>query len=222
MVNHIAVILDGNRRYAKKHNLSLYKGHEKGAENVEKLMDWARELGVKELTLYSFSMQNFNRTKSEFNYLMSLFEIFFKKALARLRKTHENVRFNFIGRLVKFPSKIQKLANDLMIKTKKNKELVVNFAFGYGGREEIIDAVKRIVKKKLDVSEKSISDNLYLKSEPEIIIRPGGEKRTSNFLIWQSTYSEWFFINKFWPEFTKNDLKRIICEYGKRERRYGV
>ncbi len=220
-VNHIAIILDGNRRYAKKHHLPLYKGHEKGSENVERLFDWAEELGIKELTLYSFSMQNFKRAKSEFKYLMNLFEIFFRKAIIKLKK-NPKVRFNFIGRMNLFPKKIQNLANDLVKKSKNNRKLKVNFAFGYGGREELIDAIKKIVKQKSKITEQTIKKNLYLNSEPEIIIRTGGEQRTSNFLPWQSIYSEWFFLKKMWPEFTKHDLKHIISEFHRRERRFGA
>ncbi|MEK6886930.1 MAG: polyprenyl diphosphate synthase [Nanoarchaeota archaeon] len=220
-VNHVAIILDGNRRYAKKHNLPLYRGHEFGAQKVEKLFDWADELGIKELTLYSFSMQNFKRTKGEFNYLMKLFEIFFKKAIDKL-KQNPKVQFNFIGRMNLFPKKIQTLAKELERKSKNNKTLKVNFAFGYGGREEIVDAVKQIVKKKIkNINEKIISDNLYLSSEPEIIIRTGGDQRTSNFLPWQSIYSEWFFLSKTWPDFKKLDLKKIVNQFNSRERRFG-
>ncbi len=223
VVNHIAIVMDGNRRFARKHSLPLYKGHQRGAENVEKLLDWAKELGVKELTLYSFSMQNFNRMGEEFRYLMKLFEKFFKKVLQKLRETHENVQFNFIGRLAKFPKHVQQLAKELVSKTRDNDGLKVNFAFGYGGREEITDAVKRIVKNKIkQIDENTISENLYLNSEPEIIIRTGGEQRTSNFLPWQGIYAEWFFLKKFWPEFTKNDLKKVLLEFSERERRFGV
>lgn len=221
-VNHVAIILDGNRRYAKKHNLPLYRGHEFGAKNVEKLFGWAEELSIKELTLYSFSMQNFNRTKEEFNYLMKVFEIFCKKAVAKLKK-NPKVQFHFIGRLNLFTRKIQILARELERKSRNNKLLKVNFAFGYGGREEIVDAVKKIVKKGIKkIDEKVISDNLYLKSEPEVIIRTGGDQRTSNFLPWQSIYSEWFFLDKTWPEFNKADLKRIVDDFTRRERRFGV
>ena len=122
-----------------------------------------------------------------------------------------------------FPARIRKLIRALISKTRKNNGLKVNFAFGYGGREEIVDAVRRIVKKGIKkINEKTISENLYLNSEPEIVIRTGGEQRTSNFLPWQSTYSEWFFLKKMWPAFTKNDLKRIIAEYNARERRFGA
>lgn len=226
MVKHVAIILDGNRRYAKSRNLPVYKGHYAGAQRVENLMKWASELGVKELTLYSFSMQNFKRPKEQVSDLMKLFEIFFKKVLKVLKEGKDRlikmIRFNFIGRVHLFPAHIKKLMKDLISKTKKNNGLKVNFAFGYGGREEIVDAVKKIIKKGVKVNEKTISENLYLNSEPEIVIRTGGEQRTSNFLPWQSTYSEWFFMKKMWPAFNRNDLKRIINQYNIRERRFGA
>ena len=226
-VKHIGLVLDGNRRFARKHGLPLYKGHEKGAENIKNLIGWAKELGVEELTLYSFSMQNFNRAKEEVGYLFKLAERFFMKILNAIKngtdKVLQFVRFNFIGRLHLFPKKIQDLIKKLILRTKNNKGVKVNFAFGYGGREEIIDAVNKAIKKGVrKVSEKTISENLYLQSEPEIIIRTGGEQRTSNFLPWQSVYSELFFIKKTWPEFNKNDLKKILSQFNSRERRFGV
>jgi len=221
MAKHVAIIMDGNRRYAKAHKMETLHGHHKGAEVVEKLTDWAEELGVKELTLYAFSMQNFKRPKKEFNYLMDVMEKFFKRALDRLKK-EPKVKFNFIGRLHLFPRKIQDLAKKLMLISKNNKKLKMNFALGYGGREEIVDAVKTMVKKKQKVSIKTIEKNLYLSSEPDIVIRTGGTIRTSNFLPWQTIYSEWFFLDKMWPEFTKIDLKRVLSQFSKRERRFGA
>ena len=224
---HVGIILDGNRRYARAHGLPLYQGHEKGAQNVEKLLEWAKELGVDELTLYTFSMQNFNRKKEEVAYLMKLFEKFFTKFLKMIKEGKDKliklIRFNFIGRINMFPKKVQEIIRKLAQRTKNNKELKVNFAFGYGGREEIVDAVNKIIKKKVKkVNEKTISENLYLQSEPQIIIRTGGEQRTSNFLPWQGIYAEWFFLKKTWPEFNKLDLKKIVHQFELRERRFGV
>lgn len=226
-VNHIAIILDANRRYARKHHLPLYKGHEKGAENVKNLLKWADELGIKELTLYAFSMQNFSRAKEEVGYLFRLAEKFFKKILKSIREGTDKllrmIRFNFIGRIHLFPKRIQMLIKTLVEKTRFNKGLKVNFAFGYGGREEIVDAVRKIVKKNIKkIDEKTISEHLYLNSEPEIIIRTGGAQRTSNFLPWQGIYSEYMFLKVTWPEFTKRHLINCIKEYNSRERRFGV
>jgi undecaprenyl diphosphate synthase len=224
---HVGIILDGNRRYARAHNMPLYKGHEKGAETISKLFKWAKELGIDELTLYSFSMQNFSRKKEEVSYLFKLFEKFFSKFLKLLKegknKLVKLIRLNFIGRLRLFPKRIQRLIKLLIDKTKDNKELKVNFAFGYGGREEIVDAVNKIIKKGAKkVDEKIISENLYLSSEPDIIVRTGGEQRTSNFLPWQGIYAEWFFLKKTWPEFNKLDLKKVLSQFNSRERRFGV
>lgn len=208
--------------------LKPWKGHEWGAKKVEKLFDWCKEIGIKELTLYSFSVENFNRPKLEFDYLMDIFRKEFDKLKQDKRVDDNRIKINFIGRIWMFPKDIQEKMNYLMEKTKNYDGYIVNFAMAYGGRAEVIDAVKRIaeqVKKgQLDIeniNEESFSKNLYMEDEPELIIRTGGEKRTSNFLIWQSNYSEWFFLEKMWPEFEKEDLVKVIYEYSKRERRFG-
>ena len=226
---HIAIILDGNRRFAKKLGLKPWKGHELGMKKLEELFNWCTELGVKELTLYSFSTENFSRSKDEINFLFGLF----KKKFSELKKEEgiikNNVRINVIGRTEMFPADMQKSMLEAVEKTKGNRKLIVNFALAYGGRQEIEDVFKRIAKdissgklKSEDINENLIKQNLYMQSEPDLVIRPGGEIRTSNFLIWQSAYSEWIFLkDKLWPEFTKKDLENCIKEYGKRERRFG-
>ena len=220
---HIAIILDGNRRYARKLGLRPWKGHEIGLKKLEDLFKWCIELGIKELTLYCFSTENFKRAKNEVNYLFKLFWEEFRKVQESSTVYRNKIKVNVIGRMHMFPGRMQKAMKDAMQKTKKNKELTVNFALAYGGRQEIVDAVNRILKSKKTarIDEKIITQNLYLTNEPDIVIRPGGEVRTSNFLTWQSIYSEWFFIDKLWPEFTKNDLKNIIEEFKKRKRRFG-
>jgi len=226
---HIAIVLDGNRRYAKKLGLQPWKGHGFGLRKLEELFNWCQELGVKELTLYSFSTENFRRTKREIDYLFGLF----KDEVNKLKEKKEGVfkgkiRFNFIGRLHMFDKEMRNAMMVIMQKTKHHKKFIVNFAMAYGGRQEISDAVKKIaenVKKgKIraeDINEELITNNLCLKSEPDMVIRPGGEKRISNFLLWQSSYSEFFFIDKLWPEFTKLDLIKCIEEFKRRERRLG-
>ncbi len=224
----IAIILDGNRRYAKKLGLNVLKGHEFGLRKLEDLFKWCQELGIKEITLYTFSTENFNRAKKEIDYLFSLF----KSEIDKIRKEKgifkEGIRFNFIGRLDMFPKAMKQSMLEIMEKTKKYNKLVVNFAMAYGGRQEIVDAVKKIAKevekgriKPESINEGIITTNLYLQSEPDLVIRPGGEKRISNFLIWQSSYSELTFLDKLWPEFTKDDLIEGIEEFKKRERRFG-
>jgi len=221
---HVAVILDGNRRFAKKLMLEPWKGHEFGQKKVEELLEWCKDLGITELTLYVFSMQNFNRPKEEFDYLMELFKKSFEKFSVDKRIKENGIRVNILGRYELFPKDLVTMLKNIIKKTKNNNKFILNFAMAYGGREEIIDAVKNIITKNLkqeDLTEEIISQNLYSKSEPDIIIRTGGEKRTSNFLPWQAAYSEWFFIDKTWPEFEKEDLIRILEEYKQRERRFG-
>ncbi|MBI2667351.1 di-trans,poly-cis-decaprenylcistransferase [Candidatus Woesearchaeota archaeon] len=225
---YIGIILDGNRRFAKRLMLKPFMGHEWGAKKVEKLFDWCKELGIKEVTLYAFSIQNFNRPKEEFDFLMNIFKKEFTRLFDDPRLENDKVKINFIGRIWKFPEDLQDIMKKLMYKTRDNDNYIVNFAMAYGGREEVIDAVKRIgenVKNgKLDINdinEKVFSKNLYTDHEPELIIRTGGEKRTSNFLIWQSHYSEWVFLEKTWPEFEKEDLIQAIEDYSQRERRFG-
>jgi len=224
---HIAIILDGNRRYGEKIGSKL-KGHEVGAKKVEKLFDWCKELGIKEVTLYTFSTENFNRPENEVDYLMKLFRRQVKKLNEDKRMKEGEIRVNFIGRLELFPKDLEEDMLKLMEKTADNDDFIVNFAVGYGGRAEIVDSIKKIIQKIenkeieiKDVNEEMVSENLYLKSEPDIMIRPGGEKRMSNFLLWECAYSELFFLDKLWPEFEKEDLVKVIEEFKARERRFG-
>lgn len=219
---HIAIILDGNRRFARKLGLQPWKGHQYGLRKLEELFGWCIELGVKELTLYCFSTENFKRAKKEIDYLFNLFWQEFAKINQGKGLFKDKVRVNIIGRLGMFSKRMRNAMLESVERTKNNKRLVVNFALAYGGRQEIVDAFKKIMKSNAkNIDENTITQNLYLKSEPDIVIRPGGEVRTSNFLTWQSVYSEWFFIDKLWPEFTKNDLAQCIEEFSKRERRLG-
>jgi tritrans,polycis-undecaprenyl-diphosphate synthase [geranylgeranyl-diphosphate specific] len=222
---HIGIILDGNRRFSKRLMMKPWKGHEWGAKKVEALLEWCKEFGIKELTLYCFSIENFDRPKREFDYLMDLFKREFEKD----ERIHKNkIKVNFIGRLWMFPKPLQKIMNKLMKMTEKYDNYTVNFAMAYGGRAEIIDATKQIseqVKKgKLDIkdiNEKVFSKNLYLDSEPDLIIRTA-ESRLSGFLLWQGSYAEIIFLpNKLWPEFEKKDFVACLREYDSRERRFG-
>ena len=227
-VKHIGIILDGNRRFAKRLMMQPWKGHEWGAKKVENLFKWCKELGIKEMTLYVFSMQNFNRPKREFDFLMKLFMEFFEKAKVN-KDIHENkIRIKFIGRIHLFPKEIYEKMKELEEVTKDYSGYIVNFAMAYGGREEIIDAIKKIGRdiedgkiKAEDLNEKMFAKSLYMDSDPDFIIRTGGDHRTSNFLAWQSTYSEWIFLEKTWPEFEKEDLIQCIEDFTKRERRFG-
>src|SRR3989338_1036432 len=226
--NHIGIILDGNRRFSKRLMMKPWMGHEWGAKKVESLFDWCKEFKIKELTLYCLSIENFNRPKEKFEYLMKLFRKEFKAYENDERISKNKIRFNFIGRLQMFPKDIQNLMHSIMEKTKHFKDYQVNFAMAYGGRAEVIDAVIKIAKQikagTLDINkinEETFEENLYIKDEPDLIIRTGGEKRTSNFLPWQSTYSEFIFLDCLWPELSKEDFVQCIQDYSSRERRFG-
>lgn len=225
---HIGIIMDGNRRFSKRLMLKPWKGHEWGAKKVENVLKWCKELGIRELTLYTFSVQNFNRPKDEFDHLMNIFKKNFDKLMDEKKADEYGVRINVIGRLWMFPEDVQERLYKVMEQTKNNDKYILNFAMAYGGREEVIDAVQKIAQKvkkgELDIKDinaETFSDALYLKDEPELIIRTGGERRTSNFLPWQSTYSEWLFIDKMWPEFEKEDFIMAIDDYKNRKRRFG-
>ena len=220
---HVGIILDGNRRYARKKNLPSLEGHLAGAKKVKQLIDrWAPELDIKELTLYTLSIQNLKRSKEELKYLMNILLKSLKKVIKYADKI--KAKLNAVGNLNLLPKTIKELILKAIKLTENNKGLKINFAIGYGGREEIVEAVKKIIDKKIpskQIDTDTITENLYLKNEPDLIIRTGGDCRTSNFLVWQSWYSEWFFIKKLWPEFTKNDLKKILTQFNQRERRFG-
>lgn len=227
---HIGVILDGNRRFAKKLMLKPWMGHEWGAKKFWTFLEWCKELGVEEVTAYTFSVQNFNRPKEEFDYIMKLivheFEDIKKQGYAKFNE--DGVRISFIGRTWMFPASVQAAFREITDATKNNAKYQVNFAMAYGGREEVIDAVKKLGEDikagKVDVdkiNEEAFSKYLYLNSDPELIIRTGGEKRTSNFLPWQGIYSEWFFLEKTWPEIEKEDVVKVLEEFSERNRRFG-
>jgi len=224
----IAIILDGNRRYAKKQGLKPWKGHNFGVEKVKNLLEWCQELEVKELTLYSFSMDNFQRPENEKKILFLLFKENIKKLKNDERLDKNSIKVRFIGRLQMFPENIQKEMHEVMEKTKNNSNFKLNFAMAYSSKAEITDSLKKIIQKiknkeitEEDIDEKLINENLYLTSSPDILIRPGGEKRISDFLLFQIAYAELIFLEKLWPEFTKKDLIWCIEEYKRRERRFG-
>ncbi|MAG61316.1 di-trans,poly-cis-decaprenylcistransferase [Candidatus Pacearchaeota archaeon] len=221
---HVAIVLDGNRRFAKRLMLEPWKGHELGKEKVEKLLDYAKELGIKEMTFYALSVENINsRPSKELNFLYKIFREMFRD-MDREKMMRDGVRMKFIGDLDLLPEDVRDECLKLEKDTADNDNFIVNFAVAYGGRQELIEAVKKIIGKKVsgdEVTAGVIEDNLYLSSEPDFIIRTGGEKRTSNFLPWQASYSEWFFLDKMWPEFTKEDLVKCIEEFKNRKRNFG-
>lgn len=222
--NHVGIIMDGNRRFSKRLMQKPWMGHKWGARKLEKVMEWLQEMGVKETTFYCLSLENFNRPKIEFDYLMKLFDEELGNSLKDERIVKNQIKMRFIGRIHLLPESIQEKIKKIEKKTEKFNKFIVNFAMAYSGRAEIIDAVKRIAKKGLtpeQINEESFAKELYVDSQPDLIIRTSGEKRTSGFMLWQSSYAELYFSTKLWPEFEKEDLKEAIDDYQNRDRRFG-
>jgi tritrans,polycis-undecaprenyl-diphosphate synthase [geranylgeranyl-diphosphate specific] len=230
---HIAIILDGNRRWASEKDLNPWLGHEKGAETVEQLLDWCEKLGVKFATLYTFSTENFRRSPQEVEEIMRIAEEKFRKLLTDERIRRNKVHVKVIGRVSLLPESLQQLIANVEEATASYDNQFLNFAFAYGGRAEIVDATKTIAEKVKngeldlnDVDETTFEQYLYTshmpKQEPDLIIRTSGEERLSGFLLWQSAYSELCFLDVYWPDFRLIDLLRAIRTFQKRKRRYGT
>lgn len=222
---HIAIIMDGNGRWAKSRGLPRLAGHKAGTENLRRIIKACVEFGVRYLTIYAFSTENWGRPEDEVNGLMSIFDEVFERELNELHK--QGARLMHIGRL----DGVRKSLRDKVLKgmetTKDNDRLTLCVAFNYGGRDEIVQAIQRIVKDGLkpeEVTEEAISRYMFTAGipDPDLVIRTSGEKRTSNFLIWQAAYAEWVFPETFWPDFGREELLAAIQEYSKRERRYGL
>lgn len=222
---HVAIILDGNRRFAKKLLLEPLKGHEYGKEKVEKLIDYAKDFGVKELTFYCLSCENIkNRPKKELDFIYKIFRETFGN-MDENKIKEDKIKMRFIGNLSLLPQDLKEQCEKLEKQTRENDNFTINFAIAYGGRQELINAIKKIIEKGIeskDIDEEIIKNYLYMSDEPDMIIRTGGEKRTSNFLPWQGVYSEWFFLDKMWPEFEKEDLFNCIEEFKNRKRNFGA
>jgi len=229
---HIAIILDGNRRWASEKFVNPWLGHEKGAEKVEELLDWCLRLDVKSVTLYAFSTENFRRTWEEVREIMRIAETWFRKLLTDERIHNNRIRVKVIGRISSLPESLRQLISDVEKATENYDEHFINFAFAYGGRAEIVDAARKIAEEvhegKLDyrqVDEKTFEQYLYTshmpQQDPDLIIRTSGEERLSGFLLWQSAYSELCFLDVYWPDFRAIDLLRAVRTFQKRKRRFG-
>ena len=220
-INHIAIIMDGNGRWGlKKYNSRKY-GHKKGIKTVEKIIEASVKKNIKFLTLYTFSTENWSRPKYEINFLFSLLEDYLNKNLEILLKN--NIKFKILGDINRFPKKLKESLNKAINLTKNNTKLQVNLALNYGSKDEILRSFKLVHKKKDKLNIKNIEKNLYTANipDPDILIRTGNTNRLSNFLLWQLSYSEIFFIKKLWPDFKPNDLNRILNEFRKIKRNYG-
>ncbi len=223
-LNHIAIIMDGNRRWAKLKNLPSAMGHKKGVEALKNTIRTCDDFGIKYLTVYAFSTENWNRTKDEVNFLMDLLA---KTMQAELEEMHQNgVRIKFIGDIEALSDNLKKIIDSAEEKTKNNNGVNLQIAFNYGSRAEIKNAVKKIIEQKIpskEITEEIITQNLYTINipDPDLLIRTGGEKRVSNYLLWQIAYSEIIIIPEFWPEFDKQGLIDCILEFQNRKRRFG-
>lgn len=226
--NHIGIIMDGNRRFAEKLMKKPWMGHKWGAEKVKSVVQWSRDNNIKEITLYTLSLDNFNRPKKEFETLMELFNKEFKNGTL-IEDIHKNkIKINMIGEINRLPANIQKTIKKLEQSTKDYSNFTINFAIAYGGKNEIINAAKRIAEQtaKGKIKTKNINEDLfkkylYLKNQPDMIIRTGGEKRLSDFLTWHASYSELFFLDTLWPELTEEEFVNCITEFTKRKRKFG-
>jgi undecaprenyl diphosphate synthase len=225
---HVAIIMDGNGRWAKKHLLSRIKGHEKGAEAVRTVVRACRELGIAYLTLYAFSTENWQRPQKEINALMTLLVKFLKSEQKELAEN--DIRLAVIGQLERLPDKVQQELRKTIDLTRRNSALQLNLALSYGSRSEIIRMAQQIAHKVKNtelepeaISAQTIADHLYTKDipDPDLLIRTSGEMRISNFLLWQIAYAEIYVTPTYWPDFSKEEFVKILKDYQKRERRYG-
>ena len=223
-LEHIAIIMDGNRRWAKEHFLPSMMGHKKGVDALKKITRACDDFGVKYLTLYAFSTENWNRKKEEVDFLMDLLATTLKSELDELNQN--NVKMNFIGGLTALNQNLQDILEKSIEVTKNNTGVVLTVAINYGARDEIIHAIKNIIKdgkKEDEITQELVSNYLYTKNipDPDLLIRTSGEKRISNYLLWQIAYSEIYVTDTYWPEFNKEKLAQAIIEFGLRQRRWG-
>lgn len=222
---HLAIIMDGNRRWAKENKLkNVTEGHRAGAARLEEIVEECGKLGIRYLTVYTFSTENFKRGVDE---LKMLFDLFVDFAVNKRQKlVEQGVRVKILGKLDMFPDIVRKAIEDLLSATKEGEKIVLNLCFGYGGRQEIVDACKKIIKDGInpdEVTEEKFAEYLYTAGMPDVdvMVRTGGAMRVSNFLPWQISYAEMFFIDKYWPDFTKDVLHQVLEEFEERERRFG-
>ena len=218
-LNHIAFIMDGNGRWGKKKKKGRNFGHYEGVKTVKKIVQASIKFRVPIVTFYVFSTENWKRPKNEINFLFNLVKSYFETELNNVIKN--GIKINILGELNKLPNNLKFILKKTVKKTKKNKKIIVNLALNYGSKKEIINTFKKIRSKKF--TERNVDNNLYTKrvSDPDILIRTGGKKRLSNFMLWQLAYTELYFLDKLWPDFMPNDLKKIIKSYYKIKRNFG-
>jgi len=218
---HLGIIMDGNRRWAREKKLPLFEGHRQGGEVLKKITLVAKKRGIKILTFFCFSTENWQRPKNEVDYLMNLVHEAFLTWMSDFNK--ENIKVKVIGQKEVLPDRVKKEIEVVERETSQNTRMTLNMALSYGGRAELVDAIKKIVKKGIDpdkITEDTVKENLWT-SDVDLIIRTGGEQRLSGFLLWQAAYSEFLFVKKYWPDFDENDLDAALADYASRQRRFG-
>ena len=220
-IKHVAIIMDGNGRWGIKHKNSRNAGHRAGLNSVENIINECLKTNIKYLTLYAFSTENWKRPKKEINFLFNLLENFLTNKIDNLIK--KNIKLKFIGEINKLPTKLKALIKKSEFKTSKNLSLQVNVALNYGSKNEIVQSIKNIKKKRIIINKENIDKNLFTKNiiDPDILIRTGNTQRLSNFMLWQLAYTEIFFEKKLWPDFNESDFKKILNRFKIIKRNYG-
>ena len=221
LLNHVAIIMDGNGRWGLKHKNSRNAGHKAGLNTVENIIKQSIKYKIKYLTLFAFSTENWKRPKNEINFLFNLLENFLINKIDNLIK--RNIKLKFIGEINKLPIKLKKIIRNAELRTSKNVSLQVNVALNYGSKNELINSIRKVNKKKIMINESNIDDNLFTKGiiDPDILIRTGNTQRLSNFMLWQLAYTEIFFEKKLWPDFKVSDFKKILNKFKIIKRNYG-
>jgi undecaprenyl diphosphate synthase len=220
-INHVAIIMDGNGRWALKKNKPRNFGHQQGLKNISSLIDLAKTKKIKFLTLFVFSLDNWKRSRKEVFFLFNLLEVFLDKNIKELVK--KKIKINFIGEKIKISKKLIGKIKKVEKLSSIDHEITVNLAFNYSSKIEIVNSVKKIIKAKSKITLPAIENNLYTTNipNPELLIRTGGQNRLSDFMLWQMSYTEIFFLKKLWPDFNKNDFEKILQEYKKIKRNFG-
>ena len=220
-INHVAIIMDGNGRWALKRNKPRNLGHQEGLKNISSLIEFAKKNKIKFLTLFVFSLDNWKRSKKEVNFLFNLLEKFLDKNIEELIK--KNLKIKSIGERKKLSKKLINKIKKVEKLSSMNYDITVNLAFNYSSKTEIIESFKKSIKQKAKITKDTIKKNLYTKNipDPELLIRTGGQNRLSDFMLWQMSYTEIFFLKKLWPDFNKNDFKKILQEYKQIKRNFG-
>ena len=218
-LNHVAFIMDGNGRWGNKKNKNRNSGHFAGVKTVKKIVQASIKFKIPIVTFYVFSTENWKRPKTEVNFLFNLIKSYFNSELENVIKN--GIKIEIIGESGKLPKKLKTILKETVKKTKKNKRIIVNLALNYGSKKELINTFKKVKFKK--ITEKLVRNNLYTKSipDPDILIRTGGKKRLSNFMLWQLAYSELYFLDKLWPDFTSKDLNKVLKDFHKTKRNFG-